>query len=313
MNEHERDDLKGLITANSFSGLPTFFRRHPGRDFSRADIVVYGLPFDLGVSNRPGARFGPRAIREASLQLSWGEVWPWGFDPFDRLAVLDAGDIEYTYGQQDEFARAAFEQAKEIASAGAVPFSLGGDHSVTYSSLTGVAEVTGPVALLHFDAHTDTSEGPELQHGTMFRHALNKGHILAEKSIQIGIRTAYLKDDAYMRLHAPEVMAASPGDVAKTIADRIGKTPCYLTLDIDCLDPSFAPGTGTPIPGGLSTLHVLETFRALAALADEHRLNIVGMDIVEVAPCYDNAQMTSLAAAQIAQELLCMLACQRPG
>lgn len=306
-----QDDLKGLITANSFSGMPSFFRRHTGTDFSLADVVVYGLPFDLGTSNRPGSRFGPRAIREASLQLAWGEVWPWGFDPFDRLSVLDAGDIEYTYADQDGFAQAAFQQAKTIAEAGAVPFSLGGDHSVTYSSLTGVRQVSGPVALLHFDAHTDTSKGPIEQHGTMFRHAADDGDILAENSLQIGIRTAYLKDDAYMRLHAPDAMAMAPGDMADLIVDRVSDTPCYLTFDIDCLDPGFAPGTGTPIPGGLSTLHVLNVIRALGPHVANGNIKIMGLDLVEVAPCYDHAQMTSLAAAQIAQEMLCMLAAGR--
>ena len=306
-----QDDLKGLITANSFSGMPSFFRRHTGTDFSLADVVVYGLPFDLGTSNRPGSRFGPRAIREASLQLAWGEVWPWGFDPFDRLSVLDAGDIEYTYADQDGFAQAAGYQAISIAEAGAVPFSLGGDHSVTYSSLTGVRQVSGPVALLHFDAHTDTSKGPIEQHGTMFRHAADGGDILAENSLQIGIRTAYLKDDAYMRLHAPDAMAMAPGDMADLIVDRVSDTPCYLTFDIDCLDPGFAPGTGTPIPGGLSTLHVLNVIRAVGPHVASGNINIVGLDLVEVAPCYDHAQMTSLAAAQIAQEMLCMLAAGR--
>lgn len=313
MSERDSNDLKGLITANSFSGMPSFFRRRQGHDFSKADVVVCGLPYDLGVSNRPGSRFGPRAIREASLQLAWGEVWPWGFDPFDRLAVIDSGDIEYTYGQQDEFERAAFQRAKEVAEAGAVPFSLGGDHSVTYNILAGVSAVTGPVALLQFDAHTDTSPGPVGQHGTMFRQALGDGDILADKSVQVGIRTAYLLDDAYTRLHAPDVMSATPHDVSRTIAERIGNTPCYLTFDIDCLDPAFAPGTGTPIPGGLSTLQTLEIIRALSRLAREHRLNVVGIDIVEVAPCYDHAQMTSLAAAQVAQELLCLLASLRSG
>ncbi len=313
MSEGDSNDLKGLITANSFSGLPSFFRRRLGDDFSKADVVVYGLPFDLGVSNRPGTRFGPRAIREASLQLAWGEVWPWGFDPFDRLAVIDAGDIEYTYGGQDEFARLAFERARDVAEAGAVPFSLGGDHSVTHSSLTGVSEITGPVALLQFDAHSDTSLGPLGQHGTMFRKAADTGQILADQSIQIGIRTAYLDDDAYMRVHAPDVMSAAPEDTARTIAERIGTAPCYLTFDIDCLDPSFAPGTGTPIPGGLSTLRALEIIRGLSRLPKENRLKIVGVDIVEVSPSYDHAQMTSLAAAQVAQELLCLLANLRSG
>ena len=308
MQDAHKEDLKGTITANSFSGFPSFFRRQTGTEFSKADVVVYGLPFDLGTSNRPGSRFGPRAIREASLQLAWGEVWPWGFDPFDRLSVLDAGDIEYTYADQSGFAKAAFDRAKAIVKAGAIPFSLGGDHSVTYSSLTGVTAIKGPVALLHFDAHTDTSRGPIEQHGTMFRHAATEGNILAEHSIQIGIRTAYLKHDAYMRLHAPEAMAMPAGHMADLIVERLADTPCYLTFDIDCLDPAFAPGTGTPIPGGLSTLHVLNVIRALGSRAAKGKINIVGLDLVEVAPCYDHAQTTSLAAAQIAQEMLCVLA-----
>ena len=184
------------------------------------------------------------------------------------------------------------------------PFSLGGDHSVTYSSVNGVAEVAGPVALVHFDAHTDTSEGPEVQHGTMFRHAANAGTIVAKKSIQVGIRTAYKDDDDYARLHAPEVMAASPADTAQRIAERAGDLPVYLTFDIDCLDPAFAPGTGTPVPGGLSTLKALDILRALG---DQPPLNIVAMDLVEVAPDYDHAQMTSLAAAQVAHEMLCLV------
>ncbi|MEM6588438.1 MAG: agmatinase [Pseudomonadota bacterium] len=310
MKKSDKEDLKGTITANSFSGFPSFFRRPTGRDFSKADVVVYGLPYDLGTSNRAGCRFGPRSIREASLQLAWGEVWPWGYDPFARLAVMDAGDIEYAYADHDMFATAAFEQARAIAEAGAVPFSLGGDHSVTYSTLTGIRHVTGPVALLQFDAHTDTSEGPIEQHGTMFRHAANDGDILAEHSLQLGIRTAYLRDDAFMRLHSPDVMSMPPKDIAGLIVDRIGDMPCYLTFDIDCLDPAFAPGTGTPIPGGLSTLHVLQIIRALGDEVAGNKINFVGLDIVEVAPGYDHAQTTSLAAAQIAQEMLCMLSAE---
>lgn len=308
MNKLDRDSFRGPITANSFSGLPTFFRRHASKDFEAADIVVYGLPNDLGTSNRPGARFGPRAIREASLQLSWGDVWPWGFDPFEKLAVIDAGDIEYPYGQQQEFTEAAQERAREVARADAVPFSLGGDHNVTYGSLKGVSEVVGPVALLHFDAHSDTSIGPDTQHGTMFRHALNEGNMIAQNSLQIGIRTAYCDDDAILRLHAPEVMSRAPDEIAGEIVERVGDAPCYLSFDIDCLDPAFAPATGTPIPGGLSTLHVLDVFRALPTLQKGKRPNIVGLDLVEVAPSYDHAQMTSLAAAQIAQELICLIA-----
>ncbi len=300
--------LKGTITANSFSGLPTLFRRHMGNNFDQADVVFYGLPFDLGVSNRPGSRFGPRSIREASMQLSWGEVWPWGFDPFERLATLDAGDIEYVYGDIEEFHEKAVAQAKAVADAGAIPFSLGGDHSVTLYSLRGVTAVKGPVALIHFDAHTDTSVGPEVQHGTMFRHAAEAGILDAGKSIQLGIRTAYLQDDDFLRIHAPEVMSQSPEGTARQIVERVGDMPCYITFDIDCLDPSYAPGTGTPVPGGATTLRILEIFRALAK---EPPLSVVGMDLVEVAPCYDHAQISSLAAVQIAHEMLCLLACRK--
>ncbi len=301
--------LKGLVTANSFAGLPTFFRRKSGSNIEDADLVVYGLPWDQGVSNRPGARFGPRAIREASLQLSWGRVWPWGFDPFDRLAVLDAGDVEFPYGDYESFRKKARSQARLVAAADAIPFSLGGDHSVTLESLIGLTEVTGPVALIHFDAHTDTGEGPEIQHGTMFRHASKSGIVVAEKSVQVGIRTNYEADDAFLRLHAPEVANKTAAETARIICDRVGDLPCYVTFDIDCLDPAFAPGTGTPVPGGLSTLRVLEIIRELARCFPSGSKKIVGLDIVEVAPCYDHAEITALAAVQIAHELLCLLAC----
>ena len=311
MNEIEKAQLKGKITANSFSGLPTFFRRHGGQAFEAADVVVYGLPFDLGVSNRPGARFGPRAIRAASLQLSWGEVWPWQFDPFERLAVLDAGDIDYEYGDVAGFGQAATEQAKRIAEAGALPFSLGGDHGVTLHTLNGLTAVTGPVALLHFDAHTDTGEGPEIQHGTMFRHADRSGAVSAGNSVQLGIRTSYKDDDDYLRIHAPELASGDPTAIARTIRERVADLPCYISFDIDCLDPAYAPGTGTPVPGGVSTLRALEIFRALGSLLHEEPMKIAGIDIVEVAPCYDIAETTSLAAVQIAHELLCLVACSR--
>lgn len=305
MNERSSNALKGLRTANSFSGMPSFFRRHVAEDFAAADVVVYGLPYDLGTSNRAGSRFGPRAIREASLQLAWGEVWPWGFDPFDRLAVIDAGDIEYPYADPKAFTDAASERARAVAEAGAVPFSLGGDHSVTFGTLNGISEVTGPVALLQFDAHSDTSKGHAGQHGTMFRRGAESGQILADKSLQIGIRTAYLKDDDYMRLHAPDVMAAAPQEVARAIVDRIGETPCYLTFDIDCLDPSYAPGTGTPVAGGLTSDKALKIIRGLVGV------NLIGLDVVEVAPCYDHAEITSLAGATLGLEMLYVIAANR--
>ena len=298
-----KESLKGLRTANSYSGATTFFRREFGTDFENADVVIQGLPFDLGTSNRPGARFGPRGIRSASAQLSWGEIWPWGIDPFEHVAVLDAGDVEFTYGISSDFYTQAATQTEKIIAAGAIPFSLGGDHSITAATLDGVSRIVGPVALLHFDAHCDLTDGHEHQHGSMFRFAAKRGIVKVEHSIQIGLRTPYDASLGYAHVGAAEAVQTPPETLAKRIMDRIGETPCYVTVDIDCLDPAYAPGTGTPIPGGLTTMQLLEILRGLK----HSNLNIVALDLVEVAPDYDHAQITALAAAQISVELLCLI------
>ena len=258
----------------------------------------------MGVSNRPGARFGPRSIREASCQLAWGEIWPWGFDPFEILAVMDAGDIEYSYGNSKEFFENVTRQTKKIISAGAIPFSLGGDHSISSAPLMEVSKIFGPISLLQFDAHADTGTGPKIQHGTMFKIAADAKTIDPRKSIQIGLRTPSESKLGFEIISAPETLFQSPKSISHKISSIIGKAPCYITVDIDCLDPSQAPGTGTPVPGGLTTINLLEIIRAL----DGYQLNVVGFDLVEVAPDYDHAQITSLAASQICIEILCLLA-----
>ena len=263
-----------------------------------------GLPYDLGVSNRPGARFGPRSIREASCQLAWGEIWPWGIDPFEILAVMDAGDIEYSYGNSKEFFKNTLQQTKKIISAGAIPFSLGGDHSISSVPLMEVSKTHGPISLLQFDAHADTGTGPKIQHGTMFKIAADAKTINPRKSIQIGLRTPSDSSLGFKIISAPETLYQSSKSISHKISSILGKSPCYITIDIDCLDPSKAPGTGTPIPGGLTTIKLLEIIRAL----DGCQLNIAGFDLVEVAPDYDHGQITSLAASQICIEILCLLA-----
>ena len=308
MTVEKNNILKGIRTSNSFSGNTTFFRRDFGTDFGNADVVIQGLPYDLGVSNRPGARFGPRSIREASCQLAWGEVWPWGFDPFDKIAVMDTGDIEYSYGNSKEFFRNAAKQTNKIVSAGAIPFTLGGDHSISSALLMEVSKAHGPVSLLQFDAHADTGIGPKIQHGAMFKIAADAGTINPAKSIQIGLRTPFNSTLGFNTITAVEAMYQSSKILSERIETVIGKSACYVSIDIDCLDPSHAPGTGTPIPGGLTTLQLLEILRALGGT----KLNIVGLDLVEVAPDYDHAQITSLAAAQICQESLCLISETKP-
>ena len=304
MSRQNLNKLKGTRTSNSFSSTNTFFRRDYGTIFKDADVVIQGLPYDLGVSNRPGARFGPRSIREASCQLAWGEIWPWGFDPFGILAVMDAGDIEYSYGNSREFFKNVVRQTRKIISAGAIPFSLGGDHSITSAPLMELSKIHGPISLLQFDAHADTGAGPKIQHGTMFKIAANVKTIDPRKSIQIGLRTPSDNSMGFEIISAPETIYKSPKSIGHRISSILGKSPCYITVDIDCLDPSQAPGTGTPIPGGLTTINLLEIIRAL----DGSELNLVGFDLVEVAPDYDQGQITSLAASQICIEMLCLLA-----
>jgi agmatinase len=291
-----------------YTGALSFLRRSYTRDLSGVDVAVLGIPFDLATSNRPGARFGPRAMREASADLSWGPYFPWGFDPFDRLAVIDYGDVLFEYGDPQNFVTSLRSEVARILAAGVQTLCLGGDHFVTLPILREIAAVHGPVSVVHFDAHTDTEEGGgEIDHGTMFRTAILEGLVAPERSVQIGIRTHYDADGHPMVvLDAPRVHRNGVDDTVTAIKRTVGDSKAYLTFDIDCLDPSFAPGTGTPVVGGLSSAVVLEILRGL------QDLNWVGMDVVEVAPAYDVGNITALAAATFAMEYLCMTAAKLP-
>ncbi len=299
---------KGYGRENTFAGVLSFMRRRYTKDLAGVDVAVSGVPLDLATTNRPGARFGPAAIRAASVDLNWA-IHPWGFGPCDRLSVIDYGDCWFDAHRTDTIFTAVVEHARTILASGARMLTLGGDHYITYPLLHAHAEKFGqPLSLIHFDAHSDTwadDDDRSLNHGTMFYKAVRQGLVDPKTSAQIGIRTW---NDDYLGVnvlgadwvHAHGVAAASA-----RVLEIVGDRPVYLTFDIDCLDPAFAPGTGTPVSGGLSAAQALAILRSLVPV------NVVGMDVVEVSPPYDHSEITALAGAQIATEMLCLMGARR--
>jgi len=290
--------------------FPTFMSCKIPRDFVDADVdvVISGVPYDQSTTGRPGARFGPASIRHASVNLDWElHRWPWDFSVFDVLGVVDCGDLRIDPAQRDHMPSQVQQHASQILAAGKTMLTFGGDHYISLPLLREHAKKWGPVALLHFDAHTDTEREPDQSHhGTMFLQAQNEGLIDSRRSVQIGIRTEYLRDDhRFTVLDADWVMDHGALDIINTLKGVIGSHRVYVTFDIDCLDPAFAPGTGTPVVGGLSTGLALRIIRGLTGL------NLIGMDLVEVSPPYDHADITSLAAATLGLEFLYVLAANR--
>jgi len=302
-----REDLYGTVVESTYAGATSFMRRKYSRDLSNVDVAVTGVPFDLATSNRSGARLGPRAIRAISSTLSWGTVSGWNFDPFDKLAVVDYGDCEFDSGRPESVPDAIQAHATKIISQDTAMLTLGGDHFVAYPILKAHAEKYGPVSLIHFDAHSDSWEDEDgrVDHGTMFYHAAKQGLVNPSRSAQIGMRLFNPDTHGYNVFDAHWVHENGIAATAAAIKDSVGDAPCYLTFDIDCLDPCYAPGTGTPIVGGLSTYQALQIIRGLKGI------NLVGMDMVEVAPAYDVSEITALAAATIALDLLCLYASSR--
>jgi len=298
--------------SNTYANIFTFLGCPLSRDFDRADVdaVVMGVPFDLATTGRSGTRFGPTGIRQASAQLRWEEKrWPWRFALSEAFNVIDYGDIVFEDGYSENLTQAVMETACQIVKAGKMLLSFGGDHYITLPLLRAHTRHHGRLALLHFDAHTDTEEREEVyNHGSMFYHALREDLIDATKSVQVGIRTEYDYDKhPFTVLDAGWANNHSPEAIVEKILQVLGDTPVYLSFDIDCLDPAFAPGTGTPVSGGISTDKALQILRGLKGL------NIVGMDMMEVAPAYDQAEVTSLAAATLALEMLYVIADGRRG
>lgn len=294
----------GAVNSHSFGGAVSFFRTPFGRDLNGIDVAVMGVPLDFATTNRSGARLGPRAIRNASLSLAWERPWPWQTDPLQALKVIDYGDCENHSGGGLTSVRHIEGWVQQILDGGAAILLLGGDHFISYPSLRAHYKKHGRISLLHFDAHTDTwpSSGEGINHGTMFYQAAKEGIVDPASSIQIGIRTTNDDTLGYEIASAIDVHEHGTAATIKRIRERVGNNPVYITFDIDCLDPAFAPGTGTPVPGGLSSFQALSIIRGLMGI------NLIGMDVVEVAPAYDHAEITALAGAQIGIELLALYA-----
>jgi len=293
-----------------YSGALSFCRVPYARDLAGADVAVIGVPFDTSVTGRPGCRFGPRAVRAASAHLAWERVWPSAFDPFERLAVVDWGDVYFDQGRPEaipgKIEAAVASVIGTAAAPGAGALLIGGDHFTTYPSLKAHAAKHGaPLSLIQFDAHSDTWGSPgedRIDHGTMFRRAAEEGIIDPARSVQVGLRTTNRDTMGFHILDADWVQERGCAATAAAIRDIVGERNAYLTFDIDCLDPAYAPGTGTPVCGGLTTWQARRILRALAGLA------IVGADVVEVSPAYDHAEITALAAATLALDMLCLFA-----
>ncbi|WP_019646655.1 agmatinase [Novispirillum itersonii] len=300
-----KSDPYGRAAEMTYGGALSFLRRPYRRDLTGIDVAVMGVPYDGAVTYRSGARLGPRAIRAASVQLAELLAFPFGFDPFATLAVADYGDVFLDPHHPETIIETIAAEAEKIIRQGTSLLSLGGDHFVTYPLLKAHAAVHGPLALIHFDAHCDTwDDGSEtsLNHGTMFLRAKQQGLIDAGASVQVGLRTYNDSDHGFKILSAPWIHRNGVQAAIDAIRQRVGDRKVYLTFDIDVLDPAFAPGTGTPVPGGLSSAQALEIVRGLGGLA------FVGMDVVEVAPAYDVSEITAIAAATVAHDYLCLLA-----
>lgn len=295
------DSLSLYSNIFSFMGLPL----NRNLDDDSVNAVIMGVPYDLGTSGRAGTRGGPQAIRQASANMRWEEKrWPWDFALGQRLKAIDYGDVDFLFGDSEDMLQKTEEAAASITAAGKTLVSFGGDHFVALPLLRGHARTHGKLALIHFDAHTDSYEDAgKYNHGCMFYRAPREGLIDPAHSVQIGIRTDY--DRARHEFEVIDAHRANEQPVDATVAairSRVGDRPAYLTFDIDCLDPAFAPGTGTPVVGGLSTSRAM---RILQGIAD---LNIVGFDVVEVSPAYDHADITALAGASLALQFLYMRA-----
>ena len=316
------DDSEGPIGPADALKLPRFagpgtFARLPRRDqVSRCDVAIVGVPFDSGVTYRPGARFGPMAVRQGSrlLRPYHPEL---DVQPFAAQQVADAGDIGCNPFDISEAIKQIEAAADELLAASRHFVAIGGDHTIALPLLRAVAKRHGPVALLHFDAHLDTWDsyfGAAYTHGTPFRRAFEEGLLLRERSIHVGIRGPLfsrqdLVDDAgfgFRIVTAMDLETLGIAGVVERIVQRVGDAPLYVSIDIDVLDPSMAPATGTPEAGGLTSRELLGILRGLRGQ------RLVAADVVEVAPAYDHAEITAIAAAHVAYELISLLAANAP-
>ena len=293
-----------------FGGPATFMRLPQGSNFKHADAAVIGIPFDTGTSNRPGARLAPREIRDESRLIRPYNMAT-GAMPFDSMQVADFGDVPInTYSIQKSL-KIIEDYYSDVFENDCAPFTLGGDHSIVLPILRAARKTLGPVALVHVDAHADCNEemfGEKYTHGTPFRRAVEEGLLDCERVVQIGLRaTGYSPDDfdwsrqqGFRVIEASDCWFRSLESTMREVRAMIGSVPTYVSFDVDGLDPSYAPGTGTPEPGGLTSAQGMEIIRGCRGL------NIIGADIVEVSPPFDPTRNTSLLAANLTYELLCV-------
>ena len=295
-----------------FAGPDTFARLPRLDDVGTAAVAIVGVPFDAGTSYRSGARFGPGAIRAGSKLL---RPYHPGLDvePWSVHQVADAGDVACNPFNIGEAIAAIDAAATALAERADRLVTLGGDHTIALPMLRAVARRRGPLALVHFDAHLDTWDtyfGQPYTHGTPFRRAFEEGLLVGDRSVHVGIRgplysTSDLAQDAGMGfavISTMDVARWGVDDVIARVLDRVGDAPVYVSVDIDVLDPAHAPGTGTPEPGGLTTRELQAILRGMGSL------DLAGADVVEVSPAYDHAELTALAAANIAYEYLALFA-----
>ncbi len=294
-----------------FAGITTFMRLPGSGQPQDLDVGVFGVPFDLGTSNRPGARFGPRGIREESVMIR-----PYNMAtrsaPFDSLRIDDLGDIATNAFNKDDSIIRIEAYVDNLMAYDLITVAMGGDHTVVLPILRALTKKHGPLGLVHIDAHTDVNDdmfGEKITHGTPFRRAVEEGLLDGDRVVQIGVRgTGYSPDDfdwgreqGFRVVQIEECWHKSLTPLMEEVRAKVTGGPVYLSFDIDGLDPSFAPGTGTLEIGGLTTPQGVEIIRGCAGL------DIVGCDLVEVAPIYDVSGMTSRIAADLLYEMLCVL------
>lgn len=298
-----RTDPRGLAYENAFGGATSFLRRRYSKDLAGVDLAVTGVPFDQAVTHRPGTRFGPRAIREASTLQAFDAPYGWGYDPLSELSIVDYGDLAFDYAHTASFPDRVTAHIAGILAAGAGAITLGGDHFITLPILRAYAEAYGPMALIQFDAHSDTwadDDMSRIDHGTFLYKAIKTGVVDPAATVSVGIRTDNPDTLGVTILDAPFVHQAGVADTVARIRKVVGTRPCYITFDIDALDPAFAPGTGTPVWGGLASWQAAAILRGLAGI------DLVGGDVVEVSPPYDTTGATAIAGAHVATELIAL-------
>jgi len=300
-------DIRGAAQDPTYAGALSFMRRRYSKAVAGCDLAIWGVPFDLAVSNRPGTRFGPQALRRVSAIFDGDAQFPSRLDPFETLAAVDYGDCPLPRSDLHGCAKSIEDHAAAIIATGAHLVTLGGDHFITLPLLRAHVARHGKLALVQFDAHQDTWDDGvgAISHGTFVLEAVREDLIDVDRSIQIGIRTVAPRDCGISVIDGYAAQELGVAGVVQAIQARVGDGPAYLTFDIDAIDPGHAPGTGTPVAGGLATETAL---RMVWGIRD---LDWRGMDIVEVSPPYDHADATAIAGAAVAQHYIQGLALKK--